>query len=393
MKSVKIVIGANFGDEGKGLMTNYFTSQSENPLVVRFNGGAQAGHTVIKDGKRFIFSHFGSGTLAGAPTYFAEEFICNPLLFNKEYDELVAAGVKIPDHWFHPNCQVTTPFDIIINREIEQFRGIKRHGSCGIGIQETWKRSKVFPISIKDLNNTELLWVQMEQIRDHWIQQRADSLGLTTKLPDLCYDDHIIEGFIRDCEKFKERIVGISDYKVFNYHDDIIFEGAQGLLLDQYSKYFPYVTPSSTGLENVVKILKEFDPVPTEVIYLTRCYLTRHGAGPLETECPMPYPDIVDLTNQPNEWQQSLRFGLLDVNLLRETIDKDYKQALPYFEKSLGITCLDQTKEHYIFMDNYKVYFVEDELLNIMKILFQPKNLYTSHSADGLRIKVNPTNL
>lgn len=386
MKSIRIVIGANFGDEGKGLMTDYFTSISQNPLVVRFNGGAQAGHTVVKNGKRFIFSHFGSGTLLGAPTYFAEEFICNPLLFNKEYDELVAAGVKIPDHWFHPNCQVTTPFDIIINREIEKFRGIKRHGSCGVGIQETWKRSKVFPITVKDLGNSELLWVQMEQIRDHWIQQRADALGLTTKLPDLCYDDHIIEGFVRDCELFKKRIVGISDYRVFDYHDDIIFEGAQGLLLDQYSKYFPYVTPSSTGLDYVVKILKDLEPVPTEVIYMTRCYLTRHGAGPLESECPMPYKDIVDLTNQPNEWQQELRFGLLDIGLMLETISKDFCFALPHFQHSLGITCLDQTDEYLLIVDNQKIKFHEYEFLKFLKRNLNPKNIYTSHSDDGSKI-------
>ena len=61
------VIGANYGDEGKGLITDYLCRQVENPLVIRFNGGAQAGHTVTTpEGIRHIFSHFGSGTLAGA---------------------------------------------------------------------------------------------------------------------------------------------------------------------------------------------------------------------------------------------------------------------------------------------------------------------------------------
>lgn len=388
MKDVKIVIGANFGDEGKGLMTNYFASNLENPLVVRFNGGAQAGHTVVKDGERFIFSHFGSGTLAGVPTYFSKEFICNPLLFNKEYDELYSRGISMPDHWFNPECYVTTPFDIIINREIEKFRGVNRHGSCGVGIQETLRRDAVFPIKMKDLSNLPLLWIQMEQIRDHWIEQRAKFLGMDTKLPDLCYDERVIEGFVQDCEKFNKRYVGICDDMVIDYHDNIIFEGAQGLLLDQRSKYFPYVTPTSTGLENIVETLKNFDPVPTEVNYMTRCYMTRHGAGPFETECEKPYEGIIDLTNQRNEWQEHLRFGLLDIDLLKETIDKDFANALPHFKFNLGVSCLDQTNVHK-FLSNGKILETnEDGLLKELSNKLMPKNIYTSHSDNGLAIKL-----
>lgn len=391
MKDVKIIIGANFGDEGKGLMTDYFASLSSNPLVVRFNGGAQAGHTVVKDGKRFVFSHFGSGTLAGAPTYYAKEFIVNPLLFNKEYDELFAAGVNIPEHWFNFKCHITTPYDIIINQEIERFRGINRHGSCGVGIQETWKRSAVFPITIRDLEDTEHLWEQMIEIREKWIAPRLASLGYVGEVPALCYDDRIIEGFIQECEKFKARYYDTCSDMVLDYFDTIIFEGAQGLLLDQYSIYFPYVTPSSTGLENVVAILKNFEPVPTEVIYMTRCYMTRHGAGPFETECSeKPYPGIVDLTNQPNEWQEKLRFGLIDPILMELAIDKDWKFALPNFKKSLAITCLDQTDTHFISMGGMQFVMTEAELLRHLDFIFQPTNLYTSHSADGTKIRLTP---
>lgn len=387
MKSATIIIGANFGDEGKGLMTDYFASSMENALVVRFNGGAQAGHTVVKDGKRFIFSHFGSGTLVGVPTYYAKEFFVNPLLFNKEYDELVGRGVVLPDHWFHPECHITTPYDIIINQEIEKFRGIHRHGSCGVGIQETWKRSAVYPITMRDLEDTEHLWKQMEEIREKWIDERAKFLGMAERLPDFVYDDRIIEGFIKECEKFKDRYYDICDDKVLDYFDNIIFEGAQGLLLDQYSKYFPYVTPSSTGLENVVAILKDFEPVPTEVIYMTRCYMTRHGAGPFESECEKPYPGIVDLTNKPNEWQQNLRFGYLDVNLLKETIEKDWKFALPHFQKNLAITCLDQTEEHIIEFDKHKFHMSELDLIYFLRGELKVSDLYTSHSDDGTKIK------
>ena len=82
MKNVRIVIGANFGDEGKGLMTDYFCSQApptEGVLNVRFNGGAQAGHTVVApDGRRHIFGHLGAGSfLPNVATYLTSDFIIN----------------------------------------------------------------------------------------------------------------------------------------------------------------------------------------------------------------------------------------------------------------------------------------------------------------------------
>ena len=80
MSNVKVVIGSNFGDEGKGLMTDYFCAEAkkrnESCIVVLSNGGAQRGHTVVTpDGIRHVFHHFGSGTFAEAPTYFSEQYV------------------------------------------------------------------------------------------------------------------------------------------------------------------------------------------------------------------------------------------------------------------------------------------------------------------------------
>ena len=119
MKNVKIVVGANFGDEGKGLMTDYFSSISSNSIVVRFNGGAQAGHTVVTpDDKRHVFSHFGSGTFNKVPTYLSEYFICNPTLYKKEFLELKECGIKPMVHFAH-DCMFSNPFDMLINQIVE----------------------------------------------------------------------------------------------------------------------------------------------------------------------------------------------------------------------------------------------------------------------------------
>ena len=85
MKNIKVVIGANYGDEGKGLMTDYFSAALKDAIVVRFNGGGQAGHTVTtEDGKRHVFGNICSGSFVGLPSYFSSYFVVNPITFNKE---------------------------------------------------------------------------------------------------------------------------------------------------------------------------------------------------------------------------------------------------------------------------------------------------------------------
>jgi adenylosuccinate synthase len=98
----RVVIGANFGDEGKGLLTDYLCAQGAG-MVVRFNGGANAGHTVVTpDGKRHVFSHFGSGSFCDVPTFLSPYFVCNPVLFFHELETLHKLGVS-PTVYAHPN--------------------------------------------------------------------------------------------------------------------------------------------------------------------------------------------------------------------------------------------------------------------------------------------------
>ncbi|GAF82360.1 unnamed protein product, partial [marine sediment metagenome] len=133
-----IVIGATFGDEGKGLITHHLASRhGRDSIVVRFNGGAQAGHTVVtKNSKRHVFRHVGSGTFAGAATFLSQFFISNPILFLEELKELKNLKLK-PKVYIDPESPITTPYDMMINQMAEEFRGNQRHGSCGVGFAET----------------------------------------------------------------------------------------------------------------------------------------------------------------------------------------------------------------------------------------------------------------
>src|SRR6266850_5209509 len=97
----RVVIGANFGDEGKGLITDYLCSKGAG-IVIRFNGGANAGHTVVTpEGERHVFRHVGSGTFLGVPTFLSQFFVCNPIAFFKERAELLAMGCD-PVLYAHP---------------------------------------------------------------------------------------------------------------------------------------------------------------------------------------------------------------------------------------------------------------------------------------------------
>ena len=194
MKDIKIVIGANFGDEGKGLMVDYF-SQKPNSIVVCSNGGAQRGHTVTTpNGIRHIFHHFGSGVLNQASTYLSEDFIVNPIIFKQEYDELMNLNYVPNNIYINQNCIVTTPFDMMANQIIEESRGKNKHGSCGLGIFETIKRNKA---GVIDLDYG---------IRDYYKDQfKKENITLSDEWLKIFLDDGIFEHFLEDLNFMNSR--------------------------------------------------------------------------------------------------------------------------------------------------------------------------------------------
>lgn len=296
----RVVIGANFGDEGKGLVTDYLCSMGAG-VVVRFNGGAQAGHTVVTPtGQRHVFHHFGSGALCGVPTFLSQFFVCNPILFFDELKQLDALGFR-PDVYAHPDCLVTTFMDMLINQTIENRRSGKRHGSCGVGFHETINRStiKELRITMSDLwNGGTRLEAQLAEICGKYAKFRC---GETFREPAL------VDTFIKGCAEFANYVnpLGIAQCK------DPVFEGAQGLLLDQNNKeFFPHVTHSNTGMKNVNLLCAQAGIDSKEIYYVSRTYLTRHGAGPLPDEDPS--MSFGDDTNKPNPFQGTMRFAPLD---------------------------------------------------------------------------------
>lgn len=347
------VIGASYGDEGKGHTVDHLAGAGERTLVVRFNGGAQAGHTVVNGGRRHVFHHLGAGTFRGASTFLSPYFLLNPILFRKEHALFPRADVSVD-----PACPVTTPFDMMLNQAVEARRGAARHGSCGLGINETVTRTLSsdgggdFRLLLADAEHERPLRDRLRAIRDGWVPQRAAALGVEPADLPWLGDERIVDRFVEDTAYLRAHArrrdwteARHGDLRAFEH---VVFEGAQGLRLDEESPEFPHVTRSRTGLTNVLRLLDaaRLDD-PLEVHYVTRPYLTRHGAGQLAGELDgPPFPGIVDETNIPNAHQGSLRFALLDPAALTSFIAADLRQVAGRpVSPRLVVTCLDQVPD------------------------------------------------
>lgn len=356
MKQARIVIGANFGDEGKGLMTDYFARAQggRGTLVARFNGGAQAGHTVVTEpGIRHVFSHFGAGTLAGAETLLTRHFIANPMVFGREHGALVRLGVS-PRVQLDSRALITTPYDMLINEMVETTRGAGRHGSVGLGINETVTRSEAadFHLSAgmarRDPGGVR---AALGRILHEWVPRRVAALGIGAEYERrkaLVTSATLVENWLLVLDEFLRDVQVRADVDVLREHERVVFEGAQGLALDQARGTFPHVTRSHTGVRNVVELMNELPPAGLAVTYATRAYMTRHGAGPLQGELGgKPFPGVYDQTNVPHAFQGRLRYALLDVDALQRRIADDFADTALLERPSgarmgVAVTCLDQ---------------------------------------------------
>jgi adenylosuccinate synthase len=360
------VIGAQYGDEGKGLMVDHLADRHGGSavVVVRSNGGSQAGHTVVTpQGQRHVFSHFGSGSFTGARTHLSRFMVVNPIKFREERMKLLMAGARAPRVTVDPNAMVTLPFDALINQVVETHRGNARHGSCGHGVGETVERNEHadgFPLTVGTVSGTSLIGLQA--LRDAWVPQRLERLGVDVvpeEYRDILYSDAILATWLEEYHLFDHYSEVLSDSEIANL-GTVVFEAAQGLALDAEMGAFPYVTRSNTGLKNIVALSEMTGITALDVSYMTRIYTTRHGAGPLAHEGQMDETiAVVDATNVPNDWQGSLRFAPLDTDFLNRNIERDLDSVAHTslaksnnIHRSVMATCLDQASDEVTIYQN-----------------------------------------
>ncbi|MBO5386635.1 MAG: adenylosuccinate synthetase, partial [Lachnospiraceae bacterium] len=320
--------------------------------------------------KHHVFRQYGSGTFSGADTYLLDTFMVNidELLKEKKFlEEIYGIDNKI---YIDRRCRITLPMDILMNRLLEDKR-TNKHGSCGLGIYETFHRNnEIEYITIRDIVQ-EYISVTPVNFR-YKLLDRAKAF-YKLRLEDIYENEGIeitegeYEELINKTDKMNLEfiknlsILGIDREIIFvdslenilnkyNYND-IIFECSQGLELDQFNKRnWPHLTPSNTGLLNVSKELKNnkhLENAYIEVCFVSRSYKTKHGAGEFfeeDSEIQNQY-GLYDRTNQPNQYQGTLRYGKINIGRMKKLMVEQLNHVVDIKNINVGlaITHLDQT--------------------------------------------------
>lgn len=392
-KEAKIVVGLGFGDEGKGLTTDYVCSQSKQPIVVRFNGGQQAGHTVVTaNGRRHVFSNFGSGTLRGIPTYWSRYCTFSPIHFLNELHELRIQ----PKLYIDPHCPITTHYDILFNRALELTPGHVRRGTTGTGFGATLKRhfESGLALTFENMLDSNLTQKALKKVNRYYgikIKQETDY-----QFGDF---DHATEdlNFIKATKEISVlQDLGIieptsSKFLTSEQWSTLVFEGSQGILLDPTLGFSPFVTRTNTTSQNAVAILKQlFKPaeIRTELYYVTRIYHTRHGAGPFQSASPsqIRIQRNSSETNKRDDYQGKFRIGPLNTDLTNYSLkcDSHFSNG---FQKHLIVTCIDQleSEDCLVSHDGYEEWMPYYKINDRLAVKFKTKLFSESPCADLLK--------
>lgn len=327
------LLGLGFGDCGKGLFTDHLCRQTRAHTVVRFNGGAQAGHNVVlPDGRHHTFSQFGAGTFqAGVATVLASPVVVHPTALRVEDQALQQVGVRdaFPRLMIDARCRVTTPFHQAAGRLREWARGDQAHGSCGVGVGETVRQAEADPVSALvygDLAHPQRALDKLAAIR-HAL--RAAFASAPTH-PDAAREWAVLDdgslaqrwlAAAMPCVRQSPPASADAIALRLTAPGAVVFEGAQGVLLDEWRGFHPHTTWSTVSTAAVEAVLADLGVVATvRHLGVLRSYLTRHGAGPLPTHDPaldwLPEPHNADAG-----WQGRFRRGHPDAVLLRYALD------------------------------------------------------------------------
>ncbi|MBQ3656750.1 MAG: adenylosuccinate synthetase [Bacteroidales bacterium] len=302
-EEIKIVLGALFGDEGKGVCVHSLCKkaldENKRPLVVRFSGGPQAAHTVDYNGIRHIFSSFGSGTLLNVPTLYKNTALIDPVCIINEYNVLVNKGFK---PWFDvSNAKIITPYDVEFCRNDKKTLS---DGTCGKGVYAALVRSNTDKSFSLNDNPQEIL-------------------NSTVKYYNTTHCKEFDEMFLSAFEEVKKLQSKIS----INDFDTIIYEGTQGLLLDADLGFQPFVTATNTGLQT----FSDEELQNAEVYLVMRTYLTRHGNGFMPQQVEGYDLNDESESNVYNGFQGDFKTGVFDFDLLNKAFKrhklKEYKNV------------------------------------------------------------------
>ncbi|MCZ7677871.1 MAG: adenylosuccinate synthetase [Sandaracinaceae bacterium] len=345
-----VVVDLLYGDQGKGGVTDFLVRDRGAHTVVRYNGGAQAGHAVeTADGRRHVFAQLGAGSFVpGVETLLAREVAIQPWAMIVEAEHLGRSGV--PDGLarvrVHEDAPVITPFHRAANRLRELARGEARHGSVGVGVGEAVRDART--LGERDVLRARDLWdaratrdklARIQERKRAELSELAGDLGQEPEARPLC-DAEVVESYAERLAPFtrEARLAAEEDVRaIFDRDGAVVLEGAQGVLLDEHRGFHPYTTWSDCTDGNAARLL-EACAYDGEVVRLgvVRAYATRHGPGPFVTEDASLAARLPDAHNADHPWQGRFRVGWFDAVAVR------YAVACCERVDGLAVTCLDR---------------------------------------------------
>lgn len=280
--SVKIVVGSQWGDEAKAKIVDFLAVDAD--YVVRFQGGANAGHTVIVDGNEFIFHLIPAGIMyPDKICIIGNGVVVDPSALMNEIAELKKRGIDTDGRLFiSQKAHIVMPYHKLLDEAAEKYKGKNSIGTTGRGIGPAYRdKAARVGIRIVDLLNRKVLVEKLE------INVR-DANDIITKIYG--YEplnlDEIVEAFLEFDRKIDPYVKDISVllHNAMKAGKNILFEGAQGALLDIDHGTYPYVTSSNT-IAGAACIGTGIGPTSVdEVIGVMKAYTTRVGNGPFPTE-------------------------------------------------------------------------------------------------------------
>jgi adenylosuccinate synthase len=276
-----IVIGAQWGDEGKGKITDLLSRSAD--VVVRYQGGVNAGHTIVVKGQTFKLHLIPSGILySNTDCIIGCGTVIDPQVLIAELDQLEALGVSTRHLLISETAHITMPYHRLIDSASEERRGSHKIGTTGRGIGPTYAdKSERTGIRVLDLMDPEGLREQLE-----WtINYKNVILEKLYNLPPLD-PKQVIDEYLGYAERLRPHVVDTSlkIYDAVQRRRNILFEGAQGTLLDLDHGTYPYVT-SSNPVAGGACVGTGLGPTMIDrVIGVAKAYTTRVGEGPFPTE-------------------------------------------------------------------------------------------------------------
>jgi adenylosuccinate synthase len=277
-----IIIGTQWGDEGKGKIVDLLTGQAQ--AVTRFQGGHNAGHTLVIGGQKHVLSLIPSGILReGTTCYIGNGVVLSLEALLKESQTLIARGVPVFDRLrISPSCPLILPSHVALDRAREQARGVNAIGTTGRGIGPAYEDKVArHAVRVADLFNPSRFATQLSDVLD------LHNFVLTRyfELPALDAEA-MCDTLLAQGERIKPLVVDVTGELALLREQgaNVLFEGAQGAMLDIDHGTYPFVTSSNTtagGASTGTGLgPRYFD----HVLGIVKAYATRVGAGPFPTE-------------------------------------------------------------------------------------------------------------